>query len=78
MSLSGHERARDINGLRTLFTLELRSDSCHFKPPTPTQLWLLGLRLDWNLSGVIGLVCHLLLIIGKFLDPVQEFKIPSA
>lgn len=67
-----------INGLRTLFALEICCDSCHFKLPTPTQLWLLGLRLDWNLSGVIELVCHLLLIIGKFLDPAQEVKIPFA
>lgn len=33
---------------------------------------------DWNPSGVIGLVCHLLLIIGKVLDPTQELKIPFA
>lgn len=51
-----------INGFCTLFTLEIHCDSCHCKLHTPTPLWL----LDGNLSGVIGLVCHLLLIIGKF------------
>lgn len=54
-----------VNDLCCVFMLEIFTDSCYFRPHTPTQLWLLGI-LDWNTSGVIRLVCHPLLIIGNF------------
>jgi hypothetical protein len=61
-----------VNDLSCVFMLEIFTDSCYFRPHTPTQLWFLGI-LYWNTSGVIGLVCHLLLIIENFWRQHKKF-----